>query len=514
MPTLTLKTIIKAYLTVILILGIIVSTLPQFALAITLLALQLYTTYKPPNPKLNLAIIVGTLILTPLTLTPLTGTAFGALFITPAIYLLDQNLQENAQNQTATPSKRKREPTITLKTFSTALTLTFLTTLTILNITLMLSTTILLAYLATVLSYNLIKIPKNPLQETKIWNRTLAGNPTNNTTDITTSSKLHLSTTLTTTEQWIQIKPSKFTTTNNPQKININYTPPLAGPTKLQIQAATIDPRGLIQTNQTLQPVDLHIIPKARYAQWLAKKYLEQTTVGAASTGSALLRAFKVTRSGVEFYGSRLYQPGDRLKDVDWKHTLMLDELIVKMVAGAQGTPTIIAADMTAKNAQDADKLAHNVVMAALTAAMESLPSGLAMFNQKEVITASAPTNPQETLKKTLQLTEKIRVAEAPLKVMQPAEIHRLKKTLKELSETKSEQSGRFTEILEFEYEAIQTAAKSHPANEALVRCIEWTPAPAMITAALSYRSVNEETLTLVLERLKTRGYSIVTILG
>jgi hypothetical protein len=51
-------------------------------------------------------------------------------------------------------------------------------------------------------------------------------------------------------------------------------------------------------------------------------------------------------------------------------------------------------------DAKEADKRAYYIVMSAVTSATEALPTGLALFNKKGIIIASAPTNPRETLKK------------------------------------------------------------------------------------------------------------------
>ncbi|MCW3999774.1 MAG: DUF58 domain-containing protein [Candidatus Bathyarchaeota archaeon] len=513
MPTINLKTAAaKTYLIAVIIVGMLVSPLPQLALAIALLAVQLYIAYKPPVPKINMALTFGTLVLAPLTLVPLLGS-LSAFLMSPAVYLLDRNLRENASNQTFKTTKSMRTPTHTLIGLTAALGAVLVAALILQNLPLIFAGSILLIYLTAALTVSYRRIPQTPLKETKTWNRILVGETENTSINIQTEAKLPLTITIAAAQPWIRPKPEKLALKPKSQaQIEVTYTPPLAGPTKLQLQTIALDPWGLMQTNQTLQPVDLHIIPRAKYARWLAKKYLEQTASGAGSSGSAPPpRAIKVARSGVEFYGSRLYQPGDRLKNVDWKHTLMLDELIVKEYAGAQGTPTIIVADLTAKDAQSADKLIYNVVMAALTAATESLPSGLACFNRKEVLAATPPTNPRETLKKTLQITQKITVAEAPQKVMQPTDIKRLKRTIKGLSKTETEPSERFTEILEFEVEALQSATKMHPATEALKKCVERSPAPTMLTVA-STGSGDTEALTVALEILKAKGYSIVTI--
>jgi hypothetical protein len=513
MPKLNFQTAAKAYLLTVITVGMLVSPIPQLTLAIMLFAIQVYTTYKPPTPKISIALTMSTLILTPLTLIPLMGSILSALPIIPAVYLIDQNLHQNSSTEPIKETKKPRTPTHILTILTAALSAAFVASLLLLNMPLILATSILLIYLAAVVTYNLCRIPQKPIKESKTWNRILVGNTESSLITLSTQTQLPLNITLSAPQPWINVKPenTKITQKNQVQ-INITYTPPLAGPTKLQLQCAAVDPRGLIQINQPLEPVGLHIIPKAKYAQWLAKKYLEQTASGAASTVSTPpRRSFNAARSSVEFYGSRFYQPGDRLKDVDWKHTIMIDELIVKEFAGVHGTPTIIVADMIAKDEQDADKLIHNMVMAALTAATESLPSGLACFNQKQVLAATAPTNPRETLKKTLQIIEKTTISLQPNRIMKPQEIQKLKITLRKLNEADAKPTKRFTEILGFERQAIQTAAKQHPATEALTKSLEKTPAPAMITVA-SKGNGDAEALAVSLEKLKERGYSIVTV--
>jgi uncharacterized protein (DUF58 family) len=180
----------------------------------------------------------------------------------------------------------------------------------------------------------------------------------------------------------------------------------------------------------------------------------------------------------------------------------MLGELIVKEFAGAHGQPIIIVANLTAKDPQDADKLVYNVIMTALTAATESLPSGLVCFNQKEILAATAPTNPRETLKKTLKTTEKITIELQPTRTMQPTEL-RMLRTIKSLDE-----KGGVSEVLKFEYEVIQNAARQHPVTLALTRCVEKSSAPAMITVP-STGSGDVEILVVTLEKFNERGYRV-----
>ena len=68
-------------------------------------------------------------------------------------------------------------------------------------------------------------------------------------------------------------------------QLNLSITSPLAGPSYPQLQVSVIDPWGFTQVNQAIEPVELHVISRARYAEWLALRYLEQTGVGAGAAG-------------------------------------------------------------------------------------------------------------------------------------------------------------------------------------------------------------------------------------
>ena len=503
----------QAYLILILSTGIMLSPLPYSIVALFLLTLQIYSVYKPPKPGLNLAITFSTLVLAPLTLEPPAGKLLSAILTVPAIPLLDKALRENAVEQPSTYLSDGRGATATAKALTTALLLTFTSSIILLNQTLMLTSMLLAAYLTSTLLYVLIRIPKKPLAESKTWCRVIVGESAKTSATIKSKAAMPLHVSLKPPHDWAQLYPSKFTLPIRGEvDVSLAVKPPLAGPSKIQIQALTIDMWGLTRTGQTLEPVELHIIPRARYAEWLARKFLEITAPGTSVMAEVPpLRASITGRLGLEYYGSRPYQPGDRLRDLDWKHTLKFRELIVKEYAGAQGQPAIMVVNLVAGDPEEADKLAYTFITSALTLAVEGLQTALTAYNEREVVESTPLISSREALKRALKLTQKITTIKPPKRVLEPPNVIRLRRSIEQLKTLKSEPARRLAEILSFEQEALEEAARIHPASKAVETVAEICPPPATI-ALISLRNHDAETLPVILERMEKGGYVVMPI--
>jgi uncharacterized protein (DUF58 family) len=459
---------------------------------------------------LNLILVVASLILAPLALEALVGAAFAVLLILPALFLLDSSLKEYTSTQTFTFSRVGRSASSMLKSLGVCLGLVFMVSLALSNLTLMLAAAVLLIYLAICIGYVYERVPKTALEESKTWSRIVVGDTDSKSVTLKTKARLPVQVFLEPADLWVNVEPASLAL-DSQADATLRFTPSLAGPSKVVLQASVIDSHGLIVTGQTLQPVDLHIIPRAKYAKWLANKFLEQTVQGAGSAAGVPRSLSRAGKSGVEFHDTHPYQPGDSWKYLDWKHSCMLGELIVKEFSEAKGHVGIIVADLTAKDAEDADKLAYNLVMSALTLATEALPAALAVYNQKEVLAVTPQRSPRETLKKALELTEKITIVEPKEKVLQPLEMRRLKRSISQLEQAKTETAQKLKEVLELESEAYQQAAKQHPASQALMKAVQLTKVPAVITVA-SPMGYDSDALLLILEQLREKGYSIVMV--
>lgn len=395
MAAVTVKMVAKVYYVSVLLLVILVSPLPQLVLALVLLAIQLSLAYRQPRGSIGL--VFASLIFAPLALTAAVGGVFAVLLAVPILLLLDGSLKENASDQRFGFKRVGRSASDVLKILIVATVIVFVSSVFLWNLTLILTVAILAAYFVLSLANVFRKIPRRPFEESKTWNRTVVGETASNLSSLKTKCNVPIFVSLSSAASWVKVEHSEFVLPSGSEmNVALSFTPPLAGPSKISLHALAVDSHGLVLTGQNLEPVDLHIIPRAQYARWLAVKYLERTASESNMVSSVVsTSAGKSAKKEVEYYGSREYQPGDRWKDVDWKHTYLFGKLIVKEFAGAQGQNAILVADLTAKNAEEADKLAFDLVMSAYTFALESLPTALAVYNCDEVLAMSPPLNPR-----------------------------------------------------------------------------------------------------------------------
>jgi uncharacterized protein (DUF58 family) len=508
------KILSKAYLVIILLIATLTAPFPYSIVALVLLATQSYTIYKPPHERSSLVLTTCTLVIMPLTFVSLIGM-FSAFLIIPALFLLDQNLKNCASNQFINNNiKEGRKGTIIFQSLGSAILIVFVSSIILLNLTLTITTSILLGYIGAVLMYVLRSVPKKAIESTHKISRIIVGDTDQSAMTLKTKSKLPLYTKLQATVAWVEIEPTTYLLQPS-ENINATLliTPPLAAPSKLEVKVSMIDPWGLIQLNQNIEPVEVHIIPRAKYAQWLARKFLDQTASGASPIDIPPIKNPRSAKRGVEFYGIRRYEAGDLLRDIDWKHSTKLQELIVREYVGAHGQPTIIVVNLDAQNAEDADKLAHNLVMTALTLANETLPSALAAYNRNGVIATTKSANPRDTLVTALKLTRQITIVEHPKKVLQPAEVLEVKRSLRKLEQSNLPSSYGFSRFLRFQTHVTDEAARAHPAALAIEKAVQNTFAPAIITIVASTDN-DKEALNITLNRLKQKGYNAFELEG
>jgi len=526
MNKLSLRLLCQIYVLLVLLAATVLSALPYSLLALALLLVMLFITWRPLLPRLNVVITVATVFLLPLVLEPFlnypTYTAglsltiaqiMAATSILPVIYLLDYNLRQNAQDIRVFVRGRPegRNITSTSKALFAATLALLLVSLALNNPTLLLTSLIFALYLLAILIRVLFAIPRLPLDVPTIWKRVIAGTTADVSLYATSRSSIRLHSLLSPADPWVKVTPQRFTLSKAKAELSLAVTPPLAGPLHPQLQVSVIDPRGFIQVNRLLEPVELHVIPRAKYAEWLAMRYLEQAEAGAGAASTLLPKAKLIPKRGIEYFDSRAYQPGDQLKDIDWKHSLKLSQLITKEYIEAGERAAIIAVNLSVADAEAADKLAFNLITTAITLAHETIPTALTVYNHQRVVLTTTVIDPREILKRTLSLIKDITPVEFTQRFLQLPNIKKLRRDISQLKQATTEPAQRLLSMLNFEYQAMEKAAKTQPATLALSSATEHAPARAIIVL-ISQMNDDAEALLVTTEKLTRREFTIIPI--
>jgi len=513
----------QIYLVFVLLSASILSPLPYSPLAVALLLAILFLTFRRLHPRLNIAITAATLFLLSLILKSilqylvytmsLSAQAIQIIAVIatlPVVYLLDCNLRQNAQIMAPAPVIKGRYIFPIPQTLLTSATTILLVSYVLNNTTLLYAAITLIVYLAVVLIRILLAIPSSPIDTPTTWKRVIAGTAVDIPLDVANKTSLRLHCIVSPVDLWVKVKPPRFTMDKSQTRLNITATPPLGGPSRPPIEVSAIDQWGFTQINQTIEPVELHVIPRVRYAEWLAMKYLEET--GARGTATTTpTRASTIPRRGTEYLDSRSYQPGDSLRHVDWKHTLKLNQLIIKEYVEAGRQTAIISVNLSVSNAEEADMLAFNLITTALTLAGESIPTALAAYDYQKVVLTTTITDPRKILKRTLSLIKDITVVEFAHRFLQPLDVGKLKRNITRLEKATSEPAQRLLNMFNFEYQAIEQAAKNHQTTIALSRTTKYVPSPAIIIL-ISQWNHDAEALGLTTEKLSRVGFTIIPI--
>jgi len=500
----------------------IMSPLSHLVLAVVLLLVISFTMIRPRPPRFNIVINLAVIFLLPLVLSPsidristlslTTNQMIAVVFALPVLYLLDYNLKENVRHvQVFTRRKGERNTTPTFASLLVAAVLVMLIAPVVDRPALLFTSISLALYLLGVLIWILLTIPRRPFATDTLMRRIIAGATGSTRLHLTNQTSLKMQSQLSFNVPWAQVTPQQTILKEGKTSLDISFTPTLAGESIPYLQVSAVDPRGLIQINQVLEPINLHIIPRAKYAEWLATKYIEQTGSGVVPLVNLPSQAFMKQRRGIEYMESRAYQPGDPLRAIDWKHTLKLSQIIVRKYQEAGEQAAIIAVNLSVADVEEADNLAFNLLTIALTLARESIPTALTAYNHQEVILNTAINEPLEIVRQALSLIRAIKVVKFADRYLEPSDIAKIRRNIRQLQQTDSEPAQRLLDILKFEHRSIEEVARSHPATLALSIAASKVPAPAMILL-VSQLNHDTEAVLVTAEKLARRRFTTIPI--
>jgi hypothetical protein len=125
------------------------------------------------------------------------------------------------------------------------------------------------------LGYILVAAGSMPLKAEPVGLRVLAGEEGHAKFHLQNETPLSLRVALSSPAPWVRLPRQEIDIgAGAAEDIEVAATPPLAGPTQPAIQALLLDPWGFLFWGIDIYPLRLHVIPRAWYAAWLARRYL------------------------------------------------------------------------------------------------------------------------------------------------------------------------------------------------------------------------------------------------
>jgi len=477
-----------------------------------LLLVYLYLAFRPTQAHLRLAVDVFLALCLPLLFQPLVGVWVSPAFTLPVIPLLDYSLRQSALSQDISSTKEGRRPTPLCLRLLLSLAAVGLVALALASWALLLTCGVLAGYLGAVIGVALHRGSK-ALIETEVKRyRVVAGNPTQVPLRLVNRSGLAAQITLISPYSWLHIRPSQLLLDKPTEEVEISFTPPLAGPATLAAETTFREPWGLVQWHFKLDLLHLFVIPRARYAEWLARRYLETSRTGSQeAVTSTAPGSQRPSRKGMEFYGLRTYQPGDSARIIDWKHSLKLHQTIVKefLDTGAEGA--VLVVNLSASGEEQKDKLVYSLIATALTLARESIPSALAAYNQETVVTTTRFLDPKQALLQVLGLAKEVTVSLPPLRYLAVPDVDRLRGNIYRLRCSQHESAVRLAELLDLEYGALSKGASGTPASKALATSLAGVKRRVNVVI-LSGHNHDAEALAFQQYSLRQRGHRVLRV--
>ncbi|MDD5288565.1 MAG: DUF58 domain-containing protein [Dehalococcoidales bacterium] len=467
--------LLKAYVVIGLVLVAIFSTPTLSFIPSLMAAAYLFFWWRPLRALINLIADFFMFFGFSILFSPVTGSYYAVLISLPVLVLLIRDLETTAVSIPHQKIKYQRYLTRVGIALPLITVLMFIIAVLFSNLALLLNSCIAFAYLATLTVIAFLNTPIKPLTGNPIHQRMVAGSKATVTVTFTDNTRLGGSITLESPVEWLTIKPDIISLDKKEVKVENTLSPPLSGPSSIELRGIIFDRWGLTQTKFEVKSMTLHVIPRARYAEWLAKRYLTETKAGMLPLISTVgsLRPLYGLRAGVEYYGSQLYQPGDSIKNIDWKRSIKYNKLISKEFAEFRGQPVIMLVNLAVGDAEEADEQAYKTIVAALSLAGEQIPTSIAGYDHEDVRIVTNSLQPRLLVTRSLEMIKEIKQIGKPVKYLGQADIRRLRANVKRLNAGQSEGALALAQLLRIEYKVLKNRAQSNPATRSLAIAFE-----------------------------------------
>ncbi|MFA4835958.1 MAG: DUF58 domain-containing protein [Dehalococcoidia bacterium] len=506
---------LRLYVAVALVMAVPFSPLALSFVPVVLLFAYFYLWRWPLSVTVNLLRDYFLFFALALLFEPVVGGLFSPIVSLPVLVLINHGLQETAGSLSLRDIKYERGPTGIFITIALVSILTLGVSVLLGSLSLLLASVAVIIYFGVLAAVVIRRFPIKSVEAIQVQQRMVAGAKDHLQVRLIRRTKMGGLLFLKSEDDWLKVSPPVLSLKEPQFAIDVTLSPPLSGPSIVKLQAHAIDRWGLIQTRFELEPINLFVIPRAKYAEWLAKKYLAESQPGVLPLVSSreTRKLILGSRRGVEYSGNRMYQPGDSLKSINWKHSVKYNEMIIKEFAEFQGQSAILLINLAIADAEQADKLAYEIIVTAISLAREDIPTALAAYDHEGVRLTTLTLQPRQLLLQSLQVVRKMVVFANPVKYLDPPDVVRLRANISRIQSARSEASIVLTQLLQLEYGNLENNARLNPATKALSEALSKAGQRCNVLI-ISHRNHDAEALAFNTFNFARKGNTVLTLLN
>ncbi len=504
---------LKFYVGAALIITAVFSSPATSVAAVLTLLLYLFLQWRPFHGFIKVISSYFVFFAIAILLAPIIGVVLSGLVALPVLFLITNSLMVTAVSFTIKPTGRVHSLTQEGIVLSSLMLANLLIALFLGSLSLILASSLAILHLGILVYFSITRVSAASIKVEQIKQRMVAGTSADLAVNLHSKTGIGGILHIESPYEWLKIHSPVIELTKGIPVLKFTISPLLSGPSEIMLQACVIDRWGLTQVRFQLSPVKLHVIPRARYASWLAKKYLEATKPGnlpIISNISAIRPQFGLRR-GVEYYGSQTYQPGDELRSIDWKHSVKYNKMITKEFIEFHGQPAMLLVNLSIKDAEEADELAQKIIMTALSLAQEQIPTVIAAYDHNDIKLVTPTLQPQQMVVRSLEITKGLTFFDNPTRYLYSPDVNRLKADINRLGFAESEASRTLSQLMKIEYKNLVESVVANPATRAINKALESsnTQSTIVVVSRLNHDANAVAVNSYLMAR---RGYSFVAI--
>ncbi len=510
-----ITTILRIYIVVSLILAAVMSPLAFSIIPVLVLAWYLFLLRWPFSRRAVLMTYIFIYFAIGLLYTPVVGNYLPVLISLPVIYGIQRELVNTYETITYldTAQVDTRRLTSIGISFLISIAAVLLVFSLINTVSLLLGDAVLLLYFSVLSFISLREMPLRSVEPVRIQHQMIAGTTEDIQIELESRTNIDGLVILKSPYDWLRVNPEYFLVKDKRLIIELTLTPELSGPSDIRLSVQAVDRWGLFRRTFEIVPLRLFVIPRAKYAAWLADKYLAGTAQGSLPLISHMESKKPVygLRRGVEYYGGQIYQPGDSLKTIDWKHSIKYNELITKEYAEFHGESAIILINLSVGDEKEADILAYNIIVTAVSLAQESIPAALAVYNHDDVQLVTSTLHDRQLVARCLHIAREMITYDNPVRYLAAPDVRRLRANMNRVRSSDSKAVQVLSELLRIEYNNLKENAMNNPATKALTQVLARAERQSNIVV-ISHRNHDAEALEFNLYGNIVRGNAVINI--